>query len=50
MVGAIDAENAASIRFHAALGFAEVGRMPEIATKWGRWLELVLMQRIIEPR
>ncbi len=48
MVGAIDAENKASIRFHERLGFVEVGRMPEIATKWDRWLTLVLMQRIIE--
>jgi L-amino acid N-acyltransferase len=47
MVGAIDAENEASIRFHERLGFVEVGRMPEIATKWDRWLTLVLMQRIL---
>jgi phosphinothricin acetyltransferase len=47
MVGAIDAENEASIRFHERLGFVEVGRMPEIATKWERWLTLVLMQRVI---
>lgn len=49
MVGAIDAENHGSIRFHERLGFTEVGRMPEIARKWDRWLELVLMQRILEP-
>lgn len=48
MVGAVDAENEASLRFHARLGFVEVGRMPEIATKWGRWLELVLLQRIVD--
>jgi L-amino acid N-acyltransferase YncA len=47
MVGAIDAENEASIAFHARLGFVEVGRMPEIATKWDRWLTLVLVQRIV---
>jgi L-amino acid N-acyltransferase YncA len=47
MVGAIDAENETSLRFHARLGFVEVGRMPEIARKWGRWLELVLVQRVI---
>jgi L-amino acid N-acyltransferase len=45
MVGAIDAENVASIRFHARLGFREVGRMPGIGFKLGRWLTLVLMQR-----
>ena len=48
MVGAIDAENEASLRFHQRLGFVEVGRMPEIATKWGRWLELVLVQRTVD--
>jgi phosphinothricin acetyltransferase len=48
MVGAIDAENESSLRFHQRLGFVEVGRMPEIATKWGRWLELVLVQRTVD--
>jgi L-amino acid N-acyltransferase len=47
MVGAVDAENEASLRFHQRLGFVEVGRMPEIATKWGRWLDLVLVQRTV---
>lgn len=47
MVGAIDADNEASVRFHERLGFREVGRMPEIGYKFGRWLDLVLMQRIL---
>jgi L-amino acid N-acyltransferase YncA len=45
MVASIDAENAGSIRLHERLGFSEVGRMPEVAWKFGRWLELVLLQR-----
>ena len=45
MVGAIDAENAGSIRLHATLGFAETGRMPRIARKFGTWRTLVLMQK-----
>ena len=45
MVGAIDAANPPSIRLHASLGFVETGRMPEVGTKFGRWLDLVLMQR-----
>jgi phosphinothricin acetyltransferase len=47
MVGAIDGENTGSIRFHERLGFTEVARMPEVGTKHGRWLDLVLMQRIL---
>jgi L-amino acid N-acyltransferase len=48
MVGAIDADNADSLRFHERLGFIEVARMPEVGQKFGRWLTLVLMQRILD--
>ena len=47
MVGAIDGDNLESIRFHERLGFVEVARMPEVGHKFDRWLDLVLMQRII---
>ncbi|MCU1501440.1 MAG: N-acetyltransferase [Ilumatobacteraceae bacterium] len=49
MVGGIDGENARSIRFHERLGFVEVARMPGIGEKFGRRLDLVLVQRAIEP-
>lgn len=45
MIAAIEAANTASIGLHASLGFAEVGRMPEVGCKFGRWLDLVLMQK-----
>jgi phosphinothricin acetyltransferase len=47
MVGAIDADNTGSIRFHERLGFVEVARMPQVGRKFDRWLDLVLMQRIL---
>jgi L-amino acid N-acyltransferase len=47
MVGGIDADNAGSIRFHRRLGFVEVARMPEVGFKFGRWLDLVLVQRTL---
>ena len=43
MVAAIEAENTASIRLHASLGFAEAGRLPQVGAKFGRWLDLVMM-------
>jgi L-amino acid N-acyltransferase len=49
MVAAIDGANVASIRFHERLGFVEVARMPETGHKFDRWLDLVLMQRILDP-
>ena len=50
MVGAIEALNHASLALHAALGFTEVARMPEVGCKFGRWLDLVFVQRLLDSR
>ena len=47
MVAAIDGANVESISFHERLGYSIVARMPEVGRKFDRWLELVLMQRIL---
>ena len=47
MVGAITAENEASLALHRTAGFVEVGRMPEVGFKFGRWLDLVLVQKLL---
>lgn len=44
MVAAIESGNAGSLRLHERFGFVETGRMPEVGTKFGRWLDLVLLQ------
>jgi phosphinothricin acetyltransferase len=48
MIGGIDAENEASLRFHERLGFARVAHFREVGQKFGRWLDLVFMQRFVE--
>jgi L-amino acid N-acyltransferase YncA len=47
MIGAIDGENAGSIRFHERHGFVQVARLPQVGFKFGRWLDLVLLQRTL---
>jgi L-amino acid N-acyltransferase len=47
MIGGIDAGNAASIALHRKLGFVEAGCLREVARKFGRWLDLVFMQRML---
>jgi L-amino acid N-acyltransferase YncA len=45
MIGAIDSASAASLRLHEKLGFVRVGHYPEVAHKFGRWLDLVTVQK-----
>jgi len=47
MIGAVDGDNAASIGLHEALGFKVAGRLPEVGTKFGRWLDLVLVAKVL---
>jgi phosphinothricin acetyltransferase len=47
MIGGVDAANPASIGMHRKLGFTEAGSLREVARKFGRWLDLVLMQRML---
>lgn len=47
LVAGISGVNAGAIRFHEKLGFEQVGRLPETGRKQGRWLDLVLMQKIL---
>lgn len=48
MMGGIDAANRDSIRFHERLGFTKVAEIREVGRKFGRWLDLVFMQRLLE--
>ena len=50
MVAGVEASNAGSIALHQALGFREVGRMPQVAEKFRRWLDLVFLQLLLDNR
>ena len=47
MIAGIDADNAASLRMHERLGFERVAHLKEVGWKFGRWLDLVFMQRTL---
>lgn len=44
MVAAIEAGNTHSMRLHQKLGFEQTGLMPQVGTKFGRWLDLAFLQ------
>ncbi len=48
MIGGIDASNLDSILFHQRLGFERVAHFREVGRKFGRWLDLVFMQRWLD--
>jgi L-amino acid N-acyltransferase YncA len=50
MIGGIESGNVASIVLHERLGFAEVGRMPQVGAKFGRWLDLSMLQLVLDDR
>jgi L-amino acid N-acyltransferase YncA len=47
LIGGIAADNEASLRLHAALGYRETGRLPQVGQKFGRWLDLVFLQKLL---
>jgi phosphinothricin acetyltransferase len=44
-----DSGNAGSIGLHARSGFREVGVMRAVGFKFGRWVDVVIMQRSLGP-
>jgi phosphinothricin acetyltransferase len=48
MIAGVDADNAASLRFHARLGFEAVAQFREVGHKFNRWLDLVFLQRFLD--
>ena len=42
-----DADNVSSVGVHASLGFHHVGTMKAVGIKFGRWIDVVTMQRAL---
>ncbi len=47
VIARVGHESAASIALHAKAGFVEIGREREVGRKFGRWLDVVTMQRML---
>lgn len=47
MMARIVSDHEASIALHTACGFEVVGREREVGRKFGRWLDVTLMQRLL---
>jgi L-amino acid N-acyltransferase YncA len=48
LFGGVSAENAAGRAFHARMGYAEAAILHDVGWKFGRYIDLVLMQKILD--
>lgn len=48
LIGGVDGANSASIALHESLGFEVTGRLPQTGTKFGRWLDLVFLTKVLK--
>jgi phosphinothricin acetyltransferase len=47
IIAGIDAEQQASVALHARHGFVPVAHLREVGFKFGRWLDVIWMQRML---
>ena len=48
IIALVDGDNRTSIRLHERFGFRQVGVEREVGHKFGRWLDVVQMQKMLE--
>lgn len=47
IIAAIDQEQAASVSIHQRLGFEQVAMLKQVGFKFGRWLDVVYLQKML---
>ena len=48
IIAGIDAEQAGSVKLHAKFHFEKVGQLKQLGFKFGRWLDVIYMELLLE--
>jgi len=49
LLGRISSDNTVSIRLHESMGFMVAGVLKEVGFKFGRWLDVSIMELLLQP-
>lgn len=47
MFAGVSADNHRAVAFHQAVGYSVVGHLPQVGFKFGKWLDLILLQKYL---
>ncbi|ATO45515.1 hypothetical protein C5L30_000795 [Companilactobacillus farciminis] len=50
LLAAVTEENSGSVKFHGKLGYREVGTFQKAGFKFGRWLDVIWLQKELNPK
>ena len=48
LIAGVDSENEISLQLHLKIGFTQVARFKEVGFKFGRWLDLIFLELILD--
>ena len=47
MIAGVSGENPGGAAFHERVGYAQVAVLPQVGWKFGRWMDLILLQKLL---
>jgi L-amino acid N-acyltransferase YncA len=48
LIAGVDSDNAVSLKLHLSFGFTQVAHFKEVGFKFGRWLDLLFLELLLE--
>jgi phosphinothricin acetyltransferase len=50
LIGGVSSDQTPSLRLHEGMGFTRVAHLKEVGHKFGRWLDVIYLQRMLAPQ
>lgn len=50
LIAGVSSENPGGVAFHERLGYRRIAELPEVGFKFGRWMDLIVLQKLLRAR